>query len=185
MKIEKAELHAIAAIKNIKYVGEIREDSYKRAVLHTYDAAIHLYNDGYYPAANQNCHWCADMAVKLYLWKKHLVNYTDYHNLPMARILNWMPQKEKAETEEEKITAEKIKQAIVLLRELHELYEQFGDYMEMVEEYPEHLFGTAKNDLFDEKIKPKNKEINKIQQAARKAILLIDTALPVLLDFEK
>src|SRR3989338_6315996 len=98
MNIEKAELQAIGAIKNLKYSGEIREDSYKRAVLHTYDAAIHLYNDGYYPAAIQSAHSCADMAVKLYLWKKHLVNYTDYHNLPMVRILNWMPKAEQMHT---------------------------------------------------------------------------------------
>ena len=48
MNIEGHTLQALIAIKNLKYVGEIREDSYKRAVLHTYDAAIHLYNDGYY-----------------------------------------------------------------------------------------------------------------------------------------
>lgn len=172
MKIEKADLHAISAIQNLKFVGEIREDSYKRAVIHTYDAAIHLCNDGYYPAAIQSAHWCADMAVKLYLWKKHLVNYTDYHNLPMVRILNWMPKQDE------------MKETINQLRQLHEIYEQFGDYMEMVEDYPEHLFGTEQDDLFDEKTKPKNKEIRKIQQAARKAILLIDSALVVLLDFE-
>lgn len=167
MKIEITELHAIPVLKNIKFVNEIREDSYKRAVLHTYNAAIHLYNDGYYPAAVQNCHWCADMAVKLYLWKKHLVNYTDYHNLPMARILNWIPKQEA------------MNETIEQLKQLHELYEQFGDYMEMVEEYPEHLFSTEKQDLFQEK----NEKIKEIQQGAHKAVLLIDSALLKLLDF--
>ena len=168
MKIEDHELVGITAIKNLKYVGEIREDSYKRAVLHSYNAAIHLYLDGYYPAAVQNAHWCADMAVKLFLWKRHLVNYTDYHNLPMVRILNWMPKQEE------------MKQTIDHLRELHSLYDQFGDYMEMVEEYPEHLFGTAKTDLFVEKIE----NIPAIKEGAKKAISLLDTSLPQLLDFE-
>ena len=169
MKIEDHELAGVAAIKNLKYVGEIREDSYKRAVLHSYNAAVHLYLDGYYPAAVQNAHWCADMAVKLFLWKKHLVNYTDYHNLPMVRILNWMPKQEE------------MKQTIDNLRELHSLYEQFGDYMEMVEEYPQHLFGTEKQDLFVEKIE----NVPAIKEGARKAILLLDISLPHLLDFEQ
>ena len=168
MKIEDHELAGVAAIKSLNYVGEIREDSYKRAVLHSYNAAVHLYLDGYYPAAVQNAHWCADMAVKLYLWKKHLVNYTDYHNLPMVRILNWMPKQEE------------MKQTIDNLRELHSLYEQFGDYMEMVEEYPDHLFGTAKTDLFHDDV-----DIAKIKDGAKKAILLLDTSLPHLLDFDK
>lgn len=178
MNIETRELRAISKIKNLKYVGEIREDSYKRAVLHTYDAAVHLYTDGYYAAAVQNAHWCADMAVKLYLWKKHLVNYTDYHNLPMVRILNWMPKQEE------------MKEIIEKLRQLHTLYEQFGDYMVMVEEYPDHLFGTAQDNLFSEEEKWKNinqkdnKSIYETQQAARKAVLLIDSALLVLLDFD-
>lgn len=184
MKVEKTELQAISKIKNLKYVGEIREDSYKRAVLHTYDAAIHLHNGGYYAAAIQNMHWCADMAVKLYLWKKHLVNYTDYHNLPMVRILNWIPQKQNLETEEEKNTKEKVEQAIAQLRELHEIYEQFGDYMEMVEEYPEHLSGTEKNDLFDEEYKNTKNNLD-IEVAAKKGIFLLDSALLVLLDFQK
>ena len=168
MKIDNHELVGVTAIKNLKYVGEIREDSYKKAVLHSYNAAIHLYLDGYYPAAVQNAHWCADMAVKLYLWKKHLVNYTDYHNLPMVRILNWMPKQDE------------VKQIIDNLRELHSLYEQFGDYMEMVEEYPDHLFGTVKKDLFQEDVDIKN-----IQDGAKKALILLDTSLPQLLDFDK
>src|SRR3989338_4848968 len=106
------------------------------------------------------------MAVKLYLWKKHLVNYTDYHNLQMVRILNWMPKQEE------------MKQTIDNLRALHSLYEQFVDYMEMVEEYPDHLFCTAKTDLFQENIDPK-----KMQEGAKQAILLLDTSLPQLLDF--
>lgn len=169
MKIHATELKALSKIKNLQYVGEIREDSYKKAVLHTYNAAINLYNDGYYPAAVQNAHWCADMAVKLYLWKKHLVNYTDYHNLPMVRILNWMPKQEA------------VQETITQLRELHALYEQFGDYMEMVEEYPQHLFSTEKDDLFQEQ----NEKIKEIEQGARKAVLLIDTALLTLLEFVK
>ena len=177
MKLEKQDLHAITAVKSLKFVGEIREDSYKRAVLHTYDAAIHLYNDGYYPAAVQSAHWCADMAVKLYLWKKHLVNYTDYHNLPMVRILNWMPTPKNE-------GAEKMQQTIDALKELHNLYEQFADYMEMVEDYPEHLFGTEKETFFSQLEKKNQDSLLKIQAAARKAISLIDNALPILLDFE-
>ncbi len=174
MNIDGYELHAITAIKNLKYIGEVREDSYKKAVLHSYNAAIHLYTDGYYTASVQNCHWCADMAVKLYLWKKHLVNYTDYHNLPMVRILNWIPQKER------------IKIVIANLRQLHELFEQFGNYMEMVEEYPEHLFGAEKEDLFGQlsDVQKKPEELEKIKEGAKKAVLLIDEALVVLLDFK-
>ncbi len=173
MEIDDHELVAVRAIKDIKYVNEIREDSYKKAVLHSYNATVHLYIDGYYPAAVQNAHWCADMAVKLFLWKKHLVNYTDYHNLPMVRILNWMPKQEE------------MKQVIDNLRELHALYEQFGDYMEMVEEYPEHLFGTAKKDLFQEEISDSDLHLNNIKEGAKKAIILLDTSLPQLLDFDK
>lgn len=172
MTINNKELLAITAIKNLKYVGEIREDSYKKAVLHSYNAAVHLYNDGYYTAAVQNAHWCADMAVKLFLWKKHLVNYTDYHNLPMSRILNWMPQEEKNQ---------QLQKTIAALKELAALYEQFGNYGEMVEEHPEHLFSIEKQDLFQEKAK----NLPEIKEAAKKAVLLIDSALPVLLNFEK
>lgn len=168
MEIEGHRLLGIAAIKNLKYVGEIREDSYKKAVLHSYNAAVHLYLDGYYPASVQNAHSCADMAVKLFLWKKHLVNYTDYHNLPMVRILNWMPKQDE------------MKQTLADLRELHSLYEQFGDYREMVEEYPGHLFGAPKQDLFQENI-----DVKRIQEGAKKALLLLDTNLPHLLDFDK
>jgi hypothetical protein len=168
MHIDGHKLLGVAAIKNLKYSGEIREDSYKKAVLHSYNAAVHLYLDGYYPAAIQNAHWCADMAVKLFLWKKHLVNYTDYHNLPMVRILNWMPQQEE------------MKHVIENLRELHKLYEQFGDYMEMVEEYPEHLFGSEKKDLFQEE----GKDITRIKEGAKNAILLLDISLLILLAFE-
>lgn len=177
MKLDNHELVGVTAIKNFKYIGEIREDSYKKAVLHSYNAAIHLYNDGYYTAAVQNAHWCADMAVKLFLWKKHLVNYTDYHNLPMERILNWMPKQEE------------MQQTIADLRQLHDLYEQFGNYMEMVEEFPEHLFSTEKQDIFQEIFQKNNqekeKDISKIKAAAKKAVLLIDSALLILLDFEK
>ncbi len=169
MEIDGHKLFGITAINSLKYVGEIREDSYKKAVLHSYNAAVHLYLDGYYPAAVQNAHWCADMAVKLFLWKKHLVNYTDYHNLPMVRILNWMPKQEE------------MKQIIDNLRQLHKLYEQFGDYMEMVEEYPEHLFGTEKNDLFQEEIADQN--VTKSKEGAKKAIVLLDISLPELLRF--
>lgn len=168
MTITINELLGIVAIKNLKYTGEIREDSYKKAVLHSYNAAVHLYNDGYYTAAIQNVHWCADMAVKLFLWKKHLANYSDYHNLPMHRILNWFPN----ETMQETITN---------LRKLHEIYEEFGDYMEMVEDNPEHLFSTEKQSIFQEK----TKNILEIKDAAKRAILLIDKSLSVLLDFEK
>lgn len=171
MEIDDHELVGIAAIRGLKYVGEIREDSYKKAVLHSYNAAIHLYLDGYYPAAVQNAHWCADMAVKLYLWKKHLVNYTDYHNLPMVRILNWMPKQEE------------MKQTIDDLRKLHRLYDQFGNYMEMVEEYPEHLFGTTKGDLFQNEMR--EVDIKKSKEGARNALILLDTSLPQLLNFEK
>ncbi len=166
MTITINELHGIAAIKNLKYTGEIREDSYKKAVLHSYNAAIHLYLDGYYTAAVQNAHWCADMAVKLFLWKKHLANYSDYHNLPMHRILNWFPN----ETMHETITD---------LRKLHEIYEQFGDYMEMVEEHPEHLYSIEKQELFQEQTK--NKE--KVKQGVKEAIILLDKSLPALIAF--
>ena len=169
MKIDNHELIAVSVIKNLKYIGEVREDSYKKAVLHSYNTAIHLYLDGYYPAAVQNAHWCADMAVKLFLWKKHLVNYTDYHNLPMVRILNWMPKQEE------------MKHVIDNLRELHALYEQFGNYIEMVEEYPDNLFGTLKNDLFQEDVV----DLKKIKEGAKHAIILLDTSLPQLLDFDK
>lgn len=172
MEIDGHKLLGVSAIKNLKYVGEIREDSYKKAVLHSYNAAVHLYLDGYYPASVQNAHWCADMAVKLYLWKKHLVNYTDYHNLPMVRILNWMPKQEE------------MKQVLVDLRELHHLYEQFGDYMEMVEEYPGHLFGTEKITLFSEQ-EANGQEKQKIQAGAKNALLLLDRNLPRLLNFDK
>jgi hypothetical protein len=135
-------------------------------VLHSYNAAVHLYLDGYYTAAIQNAHWCANMAVKLFLWKKHLANYSDYHNLPMHRILNWFPNETMHET-------------ITNLRKLHELYEQFGDYMEMVEEHPEHLYSTEKHDLFQETIT--NKE--KVKQGAKEAIILLDKSLPALVNF--
>lgn len=168
MQLTKEELQGIAVIAKLKDVGEIREDSYKKAVMHSYNAAIHLFNEGYYPAAIQNIHICADMAVKLFLWKKHLVNYTDYHNLPMVRMLHWLPQQEE------------MKQTITDLRRLHQLYEQFGDYMEMVEEYPEHLFSTEKNDLFAVDTS-NNKKGYLIQAAVREAILLLDKNLKMLL----
>jgi hypothetical protein len=50
--------------------------------------------------------------------------------------------------------------------------------MEMVEEYPEHLFGALKQDLFQEHV-----SVKKIQEGAKNAILLLDTNLPYLLDF--
>jgi len=167
MNIDTYELRAIKAIKELQLSGVQQEAAYKKAVMHAYNLTIHLYYDAYYATAIREALNCADMAVKLFLWKKHMANYSDYHNLPMHRILNWFPDKT-------------MEQTVADLRKLHTIYEQFGNYMEMVEEYPEHLYSTPTNDIFDEEVI--NHEA--LKQAAKEALCILDASLVILLKIE-
>jgi hypothetical protein len=169
MNIDDYELKAIDAIKALKLVNEKQEDAYKAAVMHSYNAAIHLYKDGYYGSAIREVHWCADMAVKLFLWKKHMANYSDNHNLPMHRILNWFPDD----------AGENMKHVVVDLKQVHQLFEQFGNYMEMVEEHQGHLYSTKEHALFDVTVDNKDAVLH----GAKEAIVLVDRSLVTLLDF--
>jgi hypothetical protein len=167
MKLDDYDLQAVTAIKALKQTGEKQEDAYKKAVMHSYNAAIHLFTDGYFGSAMREIHWCADMAVKLFLWKKHMANYSDNHNLPMHRILHWFPDDIGMESVE------------VDLKKVHVLYEQFGNYMEMVEEHQTNLYSTKEHDVFDEDVG--NSDI--IRAGVKEAVILVDTSLLKLLDF--
>ncbi|PIN79714.1 hypothetical protein COV16_02815 [Candidatus Woesearchaeota archaeon CG10_big_fil_rev_8_21_14_0_10_34_8] len=166
MKIEDYELKADVAINQLENSGEKQEDGFKKAVKCSYNSAVNLFNDEYYGVAIRESLLCADMAVKLFLWKKHMANYSDYHNLPMHRILNWFPD-------------ETMHDLISDLKKMHELYEEYGDYMEMVEEYTENLYSRDKGFLDVD-----NNNVENIKKAARDVIILLDKCLVRLLRFE-
>jgi hypothetical protein len=168
MLLDNYQLQAIPTIKALKTVNERQEDAYKKAVLHSYNAAIHLYNDGYYGSAIREIYSCADMAVKLFLWKKHMASYSDNHNLPLHRILHWLPDDAGMDS------------VVVDLKKVHALFEQFGNYMEMVEEYGDNIYSTPTHTLFDADVD--NMEI--VKKGAKECIVLVDTSLLMLLDFD-
>lgn len=154
-----------------------RELHFKLAALHTFYNSLSLYEKGFYVPSIQQAVTTVDMCLKLRLWKKYRIYYTDIHNLPWERILEWFPEKERFGA------------VLANLREVKELHDAFGDYMEIVEDDPSLLAATSPREdsppAFQDYMLKEKANYQQLMDACERVLRLVDSALPVILDFSE
>lgn len=151
-----------------------RELAFKRAVQRLFYNGLALYVEGFYNPTMRQLVDCSFLALLLYMWKKQRISYTDLHNLPFHRVLEWFPLKEEVPI------------AMEELEKVTRLDERYGDYMEVIEDNTDYIQGVGPNRMdlpvYASSIVPDVKMVGEFQAVAKEMIQRVDRSLVDLME---